>query len=102
MTNTEYCQGYVPFGTMANYWLLSTQEKADAFDMLMRSTSSNLEKYPEEKLDDIQKYVVFTESGEQWDNYLTLSEAEQCLANEKDIGEGKLTYREMTDKEKGL
>ncbi len=97
----EHCQGYVPSDILRRYWTLTDEEKASAFDMLMRSTSSNLFNYPEVKEDEAMEYVVITESGEQWDNCLTLKEAKQCLEDKEEIGEGELTYRKMTDEERG-
>ena len=93
--NLTHCQGYVPTEILNEYWNLSDYEKAEAFDCFMRSTESNKKKVPEFKIKDTKLYAVFTEKGEQWDNYLTLEEAKKCLLDEEEINEGKLTYREM-------
>ena len=49
--------------------------------------------------DETARYVVFTASGDQWDNGLTEKEALDCISQEVEIGEGKLTYRKMTEDE---
>ena len=49
--------------------------------------------------DEPARYAVFTASGDQWDNDLTKKEALDCISQEVEIGEGKLTYRKMTEDE---
>jgi hypothetical protein len=90
-----HCQGYVPTEMLNDYWNLNDYEKAEAFDYFMRSTESNKTNFPEAKIEDTKLYTVFTENGEQWDNYLTLEEAKRCLLDEEEINEGKLSYQEM-------
>ena len=54
----------------------------------------------DDSLDDLKYEVVCDNTGEIWDNCLTLGEAKQCLLDEKDIDEGPLSYREMRKEDK--
>ncbi len=97
--NVEYCQGYLPEGTQANYWTLSKEDKVKAMDYMMNSIRSNIESCGKEKKDNPLDYIVFTESGEAWDCGLTKEEAMQCISDDT-IEEGVMTYRKMTKEEK--